>query len=96
MSDQQPNSKPYTAIAGELIADAIALLLKVQERHPGLDVTAAGMIVNVDLSTKLITVGFRLADDSVLLAEQIRIDNDPVTFGAVVTREPASASGRTH
>lgn len=101
MSDQPEfdNGQPYCGIAGECVADAIALLHLVCLARPDVPGLPNRLIVNIDASTSVLTVGIRLEDDRVMVVERIAIDaNLPQAFGSPIdaAAEPRSTDDKRH
>jgi hypothetical protein len=76
---------PYRAIAGELVADVIALFELVRALRPEINLLTPGRTfhVAVDAMAGTIIVGLRDAEGDVVLVERVLVDpRDPATFGA--------------
>lgn len=83
-SDEFNNGQPYCLIAGEIVADMIALLTLVREQRPETAAFGNTPIVTVDLRERTITVGLiDSANQKVAIVEQIDVDpGTATTFGA--------------
>lgn len=82
-TDDFNNGQPYCLIAGELLADAVALMTIVRERRPETAAFGDVPVITIDLQTRRIMVGLSLPDDKIAVVEQIDVDpSHPAEFGA--------------
>jgi hypothetical protein len=82
MAEEFDNGMPYAAIAGEIVADVIALWTKVRARRPETTVLDGMIHVTVDARNGVILVGLHREDKSVVLLERVLCDpTKPETFG---------------
>jgi hypothetical protein len=76
---------PYRAVAGELVADAIALFELVRALRPEIALLTPGRTfhVAIDAMAGTIMVGLRDADGDVVLVERVLVDpREAATFGS--------------
>jgi hypothetical protein len=89
------SDRPYLDIAGELVADAIALLHQVRARRPEVKDFPGTLHVSLDGAGGVIVVGLVQDSGQVVLIERILVDPlQPATFGA--SELPIAVDERTH
>jgi hypothetical protein len=91
------NGQPYTAIAGELVADALALFELVRARRPETHQIPGVLHLTVDSQAGTIIVGLRQESGDVVLIERVAADpRDAATFGSSVLPVVIDPGGQTH
>jgi hypothetical protein len=76
---------PYRELAGELVADTLALFEAVRTLRPEIQLLMPGrnLHVAIDAMAGTILVGLRDADGNVVLVERVLVDpRDATTFGS--------------
>jgi hypothetical protein len=77
------NGQPYCAIAGELVADAVALLKLVTARRPEIGQIGGAVHLTFDARNGVVLVGLQQENGNIVLVERILVDtSSPATFGA--------------
>ncbi len=80
----QDASQPvYLGIAGELVADALALFLMVRAARPEVaQFRSSSLVLTFDMDAGQINVGLRLSPERVAIIEAISVDTaQPAAFG---------------
>lgn len=91
------NGQPYTAMAGEVVADMLALLRLVQERRPETRDFPGAVVMSVHALTGEILLGLEQKDGRAIIIEQIAADpGRPDAFGSSVLAIALPADARPH
>jgi hypothetical protein len=79
------NGQPYCLVAGEILADAVALARMVRTERPEFAGIPGALHVTLDARSGVILVGLLQDDGNIALIERILVDPQfPESFGSSV------------